>query len=203
MPAQTHVNGTRNRAIQDRVAAPTRKPFGSCSNQAPRGGELSSAPPAGERPPTISENEKVLSQLRQSAMSVETLMSSIAISDRQEGQISLIWREEDVIYNILGQSEAVLHWMRHTIRRRASISASQLRVLGASHLLGSRSTVPPQVIKVTSPRPSFIRNICEMTSWMSRTSRELRAPSPYGRRPGVPRSYLSAQSISLFSSFAK
>src|ERR1700677_170685 len=92
MPDHTHVNGTTRRAIQERVVAPVRSPSASCSNKAPFGGAVrSGATPA--EPPTSSENEKVLPQRRQRAMSVATFMSSIAIVDRHSGQTESISRE--------------------------------------------------------------------------------------------------------------
>lgn len=84
MPDQTHVNGTTNRAIQERVVAPVRNPSARCSNQAPFGGAVRSGAALAE-PPTSSENAKVLPQRRQRAISVDTLMSSIAIDDRHSG----------------------------------------------------------------------------------------------------------------------
>jgi len=89
IPAHTHANGTRNSAIHDRVDAPTRNPQGNCSNQTPLGGALRSGPAVAESP-TISENENVFPQLRQSARSVETFTSSIAIVDRHDGQATFM-----------------------------------------------------------------------------------------------------------------
>jgi hypothetical protein len=40
-----------------------------------------------ETPPTISERRNVFPQARQRATSVETLMSSVAIFERQDGQV--------------------------------------------------------------------------------------------------------------------
>src|ERR1700678_4270442 len=88
-PAQTQVNGTINTAAHERVVAPTRNPSGNCSKNAPGGGELRSGP-LDETSPAISENRKVLPQARQSARSVDTLMSSTAIADRHAGQIVLM-----------------------------------------------------------------------------------------------------------------
>jgi hypothetical protein len=92
MSDHTHVNGTKRRAIQERVVAPVRNPSASCSNQASFGGAVrSGATPA--EPPTGSENEKVLPQRRQRAMWVATFMSSIAIVDRHSAQTESISRE--------------------------------------------------------------------------------------------------------------
>jgi hypothetical protein len=91
-PAQTHVNGTRKIAINERVVAPTENPPGNGSNQAPDGGEVMSGPPD-VGPLTISENWKVRPQARQTARSVETLMSSIGIVNLHDGHVVFMKRQ--------------------------------------------------------------------------------------------------------------
>ena len=92
IPDHAHVNGMKKTAIHERVVAPTQNPSGKGSNQAPGGGELRSAPLA-EPPSTISEKRKVLPQARQSARSVETLISSIAIADLHDGHMVFMKRQ--------------------------------------------------------------------------------------------------------------
>src|SRR5215831_6660939 len=86
-----------NSAIQLRVVAPAVNPSPAGSYQAPSGGEFKSTGPEGaandERtedstppPPTISDSRNVLPQARQSATSVATLISAVAISARHDGQ---------------------------------------------------------------------------------------------------------------------
>jgi hypothetical protein len=101
-PAHTQVNGTRNSALQLRVLAPAVKPSAFGLYQAPEGGELRSTGPEGGTteltsearmllvPPRISEMWNVLPHERQSATSVETLISSVAIFARQVGQVICI-----------------------------------------------------------------------------------------------------------------
>lgn len=98
-PDQMQVNGTMKSAIQLRVLAPAENPSGSGLYQAPDGGELRSTAPVGGTiedireprmllvPPRASEMWKVLPQERQSATSVETLMSPVAMAARQVGQV--------------------------------------------------------------------------------------------------------------------
>src|SRR3984957_10826370 len=86
-PAQTQVKGTMKSAIQLRVVAPAVKPSATGVYQAPEGGECRSMDEDGIAP-MISERRKVLPQERQSATSVDTLMSPAAIFARQEGQMT-------------------------------------------------------------------------------------------------------------------
>src|SRR3954462_4328975 len=98
-PDQTQVKGTMKSAIQLRVLAPAVNPSPSGVYHAPEGGEFrSTGPEAGTTddksevrivlvPPRISETWQVLPHDRQSATSVDTLMSSVAIFARQLGQV--------------------------------------------------------------------------------------------------------------------
>src|SRR5579862_434767 len=92
-PDHTQVKGTMKIANQFRVVAPARKPSGKGSNQAPEGGEPGSIEDEGTAP-MISESRKVLPQERQRATSVATLMSSGAMRDRQDGQMTSMEFEE-------------------------------------------------------------------------------------------------------------
>ena len=101
-PAQTHVNGTRNRANQLRVVAPAVNPSPAGSYQAPAGGEFRSTGPEGGANEDRSEDKiglpllktsdsrNVLPHARQSATSVPTLISEVAISARHLGQLTFI-----------------------------------------------------------------------------------------------------------------
>src|SRR3954462_10000997 len=94
-PDQTQVNGTINNAIQLRVLAPAVNPSPVGVYQAPAGGEFRSTGPEGGTmeetrearmlllPPRTSETWNVFPHERQSATSVETLMSSVATLARQ------------------------------------------------------------------------------------------------------------------------
>jgi hypothetical protein len=98
-PDQTQVKGTMKSATKLRVVAPDVNPSAAASYHAPAGGEFRSTGPEGGTieetsddrrllvPPKASEMWNVFPHERQRATSVETLMSSVAIFARQEGQV--------------------------------------------------------------------------------------------------------------------
>src|SRR3954465_12173010 len=93
-PDQRHMNGTKNKAIRERVEAPNSKPCGVWWNQVPSGGRprssgsvLLSSSSSYCSPRTISENVKVELQLRQRTRSLPTFTSASGILPWHFGQL--------------------------------------------------------------------------------------------------------------------
>lgn len=137
------------RAIQLRVVAPAVKPSGMGVYQQPDGGELRSMDGnelVNMPPHAMSEKRKALPHERQSATSVETLMSSVATFARQVGQMTSIGIVGIMPQDVIGKPvpkvmEEADRWQLPGYRHVPELFAGSLLTVGGDpggvDLLGS------------------------------------------------------------------